>query len=117
MKWVKTIVFSVFVLVVTQLAWGQNHDPFILERVERIKSVKLFPNPATDYLSIKFETPQAKVVKVTLHNIIGNLLDVDSEIVDDYEILLKVKDLPEGVYLLSIKDEGNAQGSFKFLKR
>lgn len=79
--------------------------------------MKIFPNPATDYLSIKFEAPLAKTIKLTLHNIIGNSLEVESEIVDDHEIRLKVKDLPAGVYLLALKEDGRSQSCFKFLKR
>ncbi len=117
MKWVKAIVFSYLALSLTHFAVGQAHDPFVMDRLEGVKSVKLFPNPASDFLSLKFETPVAKTVKVTVHNIIGNRLEVDSEAIDDYELRLKVKDLPEGVYLLSIKGEDNAQSTFKFLKR
>lgn len=117
MKWVKTIVFSFLALSLTQFAAGQSHDPFIVDRPDPVKSAKLFPNPASDYLSIKFESPVAKMVKVTVHNIIGNLLEVDNEVIDDYELHLKVKELPEGVYFLSIKDDTNTQASFKFLKR
>ena len=32
-----------------------------------------------------------------------------NEIVDDYEIRLRVKDLPAGVYLLALRDAGNSQ--------
>ena len=53
-----------------------------------------------------------------LHNIIGNALEVESEIVDDNEVRLKVKDLPAGYYLLSVKDESSGfKGVYKFLKR
>ena len=117
MKWVNSFVFSLLAILLTQFAVGQSQDPFVREKTDPAKMVKLYPNPATDYLVVKFETAKAKTVKVALHNIIGNLLDVDTEIVDDYELRLRVKDLPEGVYLLSIKDENSTQGSFKFLKR
>lgn len=117
MKWVKAVVFGLLALSLTQFAAGQAHDAFVPDRTDPVKSVKLFPNPASDYLSLKFETPAAKTFKVTLHNIIGNRLDVDMEFLDDYELRVKVKDLPEGVYLLSVKDESNNIRSFKFLKR
>ncbi len=117
MKPVKTIVFSVLILLITQLAWGQNHDPFSPEKNDPLKTVKIYPNPATDYLSVKFETPLARTVKMTLHNIIGNTLEMESEIVDDYEIRVRVKELPAGVYLLAVKDTDNSQNCFKFLKR
>ena len=116
MRGIKTIVFGVLVVFVTQFAVAQSHDSFAAVGADPIKTVKIFPNPATEYLSIKFETPIAKSVKVTLHNIIGNSLDVESEIIDEYELRLKVKDLPTGYYLLALKDEGNARGSMKFLK-
>ncbi len=116
MKWSKPIIFTVFVLWLTQFAVAQSHDSFASVSVDPVKSVKIFPNPATDFLSIKFETPIAKTIKVTLHNIIGNLLEVESEIVDEFEIRLKVKDLPTGYYLLALKDEGNSRSSIKFLK-
>lgn len=117
MRSVKTILFSVIMVLVTQIAWAQAHDPFSPDRTDPSKVVKLFPNPATDYISVKFETPRAKSVKLTLHNIIGNTLDVENEIIDDYEIRLKVKELPAGVYLLAVRDEDNLRSSFKFLKR
>lgn len=117
MRPLKTLLFAVILIFITQTAWGQGLDVFSPERGEPIKLVKIFPNPATEYLSIKFEIPQARTIKLTLHNIIGNSLEVESEIIDDHEIRLKVKDLPAGVYLLAVKADGRSQSSFKFLKR
>ncbi|MBA4145916.1 MAG: hypothetical protein DI538_05825 [Azospira oryzae] len=83
-----------------------------------VKSIHLFPNPAVEYLSVRFETPQAKTVKFALHNIIGNEIAVESEIQDEYEIHLKVKDLPTGYYLLTVREgASNQRSTFKFLKR
>ena len=117
MKLGKTIFLSLLILLITHFAWGQSHDDFSQDRTEPIKLVKLFPNPATDFLIIKFQTPLARTVKLTLHTIIGNSLEVESEIVDDFEIHLRVKDLPSGYYFLAMKDDGHQSSSFKFLKR
>ncbi len=103
--------------LVTQFAVAQGHDSFPQDPNEAAKLVKIFPNPAADYLSVKFETPKAKTIKLTLHNIIGNTMEVESELVDEYEIRLRVKDLPTGVYVLAVKEDGAPQNSFKFLKR
>lgn len=116
MRFTKAIILSIFLASGAQFAAAQQHDAFSQPQ-DPIKTVKIFPNPATDYLNVKFETPLAKTIKITLHNIIGNSLEVESEIVDEYEIRVKVKDLPTGVYLLAVKDDANTQGSFKFLKR
>lgn len=85
---------------------------------ESVKSVKLFPNPATEFVSVKFDTPQARKVKFNLHNIIGNEMPLDAEVIDDYEVHIRVKDFATGVYLLSFKnDETGQKSAFKFLKK
>lgn len=117
MRLFKTLLLIVMIGFMAQIGWAQGGDVFNAERTEPAKSVRLFPNPAVDFLSIKFETPQARAVHLTLHTIIGNSLEVDKEIVDDFEVRVKVKDLPTGYYLLAIKDDSGQRSSFKFLKR
>jgi hypothetical protein len=85
---------------------------------ELSKSVKLYPNPAIEFVSVKFETPQAKKVKFNLHNIIGSEMPVESEVIDDFEVHIKVKDFSTGVYLLSIRNEETGlKSAYKFLKK
>jgi len=117
MRPLKAIFFTFFVVLASQIAWGQNHDSAAPDRSEAVKMVKAFPNPAIDFFSLKFEQPVAKEMKVTVHNIIGNVIEVETEVLDEYEIRLRVKELPVGVYLLAIKDTDNFQNSIKFLKR
>jgi hypothetical protein len=81
-------------------------------------AVKLYPNPAVEYLNVSFDEPIAKHSRLTVHNIIGNVLDVETETIDDHEIRVRVKDLPVGYYLLAIRDEqNNSRSTLKFLKR
>jgi hypothetical protein len=117
MRLAKTLFLGAFLSFVTHFAVGQAHDTFPPEHGDSAKLVKIFPNPAVEYLSVKFETPKARTIKLTLHNIIGNTMEVESELVDEYEIRLRVKDLPTGVYVLAVKEDGAPQNSFKFLKR
>jgi hypothetical protein len=115
----------IFVLVglvgISRVGLGQGREGISLpgyQQADQTKSVKLFPNPATEFLSIRLETPSVKQAKLTLHNIIGNSIDIESEIIDDYEVRLKVKDLSSGYYLLAVKDESSGlKGVYKFLKR
>ncbi len=82
------------------------------------KQVKLYPNPAVEFLTVKFETPQARKVKLVLHNIIGSQLETESEVIDEYEVKIKVKDLSTGFYLLLVKNEETGlKGAYKFLKK
>lgn len=81
-------------------------------------SVSVFPNPATEYIHIKFEQPIAIKSRVTVHNIIGNVLEVERENIDEHEVRLRVKDLPVGYYLLAVREEEtNSASTLKFLKR
>jgi hypothetical protein len=83
-----------------------------------INTVSIFPNPAIEFLNVKFEEPIAKTARLTIHNVIGNIVDVESETIDEHEIRLKVKDLPVGYYLLAVRDEeSNSRSTLKFLKR
>lgn len=82
------------------------------------KSVHIFPNPATEFVHVKVEEFPASKVKLTLHNILGNKVEIETEIVDEHEIRVKVKDLASGYYLLAVKEEeAKYRGTFKFLKR
>lgn len=103
-------------------AFGQGFSPnkedIYSMSADPIKSVQIFPNPSTDFVHVKFETPYAKKVKLSVHNILGNIMEIEQELMDEHEIRIKVKDLPTGYYLVSIKDERGTTGStFKFLKR
>lgn len=82
------------------------------------KSVHLFPNPAMEFVDVRLDQFPAQNVKLTVHNIIGNELQVETEILDEHLIRVKVKDLVSGYYLLAVKDEeSNFRGTYKFLKR
>lgn len=116
---------KIFVLVglvgISRVGLGQGREEMSLpgyQHPDFVKSMKLYPNPATDFISLKLEAPNAQHVKLTLHTIIGNSLEVESEIIDENEVRLKVKDLASGYYLLAVKDERSGfKGVYKFLKR
>lgn len=123
MKTVKALLLSISLVGVALAAQAQSGEPFDKVdgqlRPEFSKtSVQLFPNPATEFLTVKFEEPVAKKTRLALHNILGSGVEAEQEVIDDFEVRLRVKDLPTGYYLLSLKDEHtNQRGTFKFLKR
>jgi hypothetical protein len=106
-------------LLMAQLCLAQGHEELAVpDRSNAVKSVQIFPNPATDYLSLRFESPHAKKIRLVVYTIIGNTLDVETEVLDDYELRVKVRDLPSGYYLVAIHDsEANSKNTYKFLKR
>ena len=120
MKSVRTIFFILALTVIGLSAHAQKDEMTTsgAPSIDLSKSVSVFPNPAIEYLNVKFETPIAKQTKLTVHNVIGNVVDVESETIDEYEIRLKVRDLPVGYYLLAVRDEeSNSRSTIKFLKR
>ena len=116
----KTLFFSLIFLFMEFSAFAQgfgSHKEFA-SGTDPIKKVEIYPNPSTDFVHIKFETELAKKTKLTVYNILGNAMEAEQEVIDGYEIKIKVKDLPAGYYLVSIKDKAGVVGStYKFLKR
>lgn len=120
MKHVRTLLFIFAFAVIGLSANAQLKDESAAAPLQYdfSRTVSIFPNPAIEYLNIKFEDPIANKTKIAVHNIIGNILDVESEMIDEHEIRLKVKDLPVGYYLLAIRNEdSNSKSTIKFLKR
>lgn len=111
-----TFVCAVMTVIISM---GQvKEDSFYQRTPDPIKSVEIFPNPATEFVTVKFANPIANKVKFSVHNVIGNIMELESEIVDEHEIKIRVKDLATGYYLVSVKDErSNLSSTIKFLKR
>ena len=111
----------VIALPAFQLAMAQSQpeiQPTAAQEVNLTKSVHLFPNPATEFVDVKLDQFPADKVRLTVHNIIGNELQVETEVLDEHLIRVKVKDLASGYYLLAVKDEESKfRGTYKFLKR
>jgi len=120
MKLGKFILIAFSMMVLSKLSFGQvsnEHLPLSFNS-DLMKTVQVYPNPATDFVNIKLELPVAKRLKIDLHNIIGSSLDVETEVIDDFEIRIKTKDLPLGYYMIALRDaDSGVKGSFKFLKR
>lgn len=83
------------------------------------RKISLYPNPATeDYVYVNLDALPSAKVKLTLHNIIGNEIPAEVEIVSPSELRLRIKDLASGYYLVAIREEGSRfKGTYKFLKR
>lgn len=102
-------------------AFAQAPSGFEMEQTERAdisKSVHIYPNPTTEFVNVRLEHLNMDNVKVTMHNIIGNEINIETERVDEHEVRIRVKDFDAGYYLLALKDERSSfKGTYKFLKR
>lgn len=88
------------------------------ERQDLSKSVRIYPNPAEDeFVHVQVENVDLTEAKVSLHNIIGNEMHVEKEMLDEQTLRIKVKDLAPGYYLIGLNDEKQKlKGVYKFLK-
>ncbi len=112
------LAFACFVMTV-MVSMGQvKEETFFHRTPDLIKSVEIFPNPATEFVNVKFTSSIANKVRFSVHNVIGNTMELESEVIDEHEIRIRVKDLATGYYLISVKDERtNLSSTYKFLKR
>lgn len=86
--------------------------------VDFTKSITIFPNPAVDWIHVKVGQVAVDEISITVHNVLGGRMEVESERVNDSEIRLRVKDLAAGYYFLAVKDdEQRFRGTYKFVKR
>jgi hypothetical protein len=118
-RFLQLLVFTWILVVSAQASFSQGIDteqPFGV-RNEKF-TVKLFPNPATEYLNVEIKNGLPGETHFTLYNIIGNPVKLELEKIDDKEYRINVKDIPPGYYLLALKDEeGKFNQTYKFLKR
>jgi hypothetical protein len=95
---------------------SQGHDDF---GQPSAKSVHIFPNPASDlseYINVRVAPFNSQKVKLSLHNIIGNEINVETEVVDEHELRMKIKELASGYYFVTVQDEiSNFRGTYKLL--
>lgn len=119
MKFLNRILITLFFSLSSLAAVAQDYDGGIQpERTNLSKSIKIFPNPATEYVHLSLDILKASTVKITLHNILGNQITVEQEETGEHEVRLRIKDLPTGYYLIALRDEESRfKGTYKFLKR
>jgi hypothetical protein len=114
------IKFFVLALLIATAGFSQSSVEYTAnaELASISQSIKLYPNPTTEYLNVKFDHVKADNVSLVVRNVIGNEMKIEIEVIDEHEIQVKVKDLAAGYYLLAIRDdETKFRGTYKFLKR
>ncbi len=83
--------------------------------------VSLFPNPATDYLQIKYSLDKSREVQLTILDLSGRTLWVLENTSRDsgtYNVRYDGSELPEGVYLLQLRTEATQlTEKFEVIKR
>lgn len=69
-------------------------------------SIKLYPNPSREFISLKFEESFAEGFKLTLHDILGRAVREYEFYFAGKEVMIPVNDLPFGRYTAQISYKG-----------
>lgn len=86
--------------------------------LEPRSDVKLFPNPAVDYLIVELKDENMTSVEFELNNIIGNTFSLRSEKINGNRYKFYVKDLSPGYYFLTVKDNDSGyKRAYRFVKK
>ena len=117
----RTLYFTIILSAIISTAMAQESPGNVYgqpERMELSKSVQIYPNPAGDeFIHIRVENVDLSEAKVSLHNIIGNEMRVEKDMLDENTLRIKVKDLATGYYLIGLNDDKQKlKGIYKFLK-
>ncbi len=113
-----TIFLSAFLFLGSVATKAQALEDAPTERMNLAKFTHIYPNPATDFIYIKLDQLSIDKMKITMHNIIGNQINIETEVMSEYEVRIRVKDFAAGYYLLALKDDKTKfSGTFKFVKR
>ncbi|MEO9870686.1 S8 family serine peptidase [Ekhidna sp.] len=91
-------------------------DPFVvLSALDKTKVIEVYPNPATDVLYIK-SFNQTKNVKISMFDFSGRRIrQITREFSGESEFELPVKDLPKGMYFITITDDSSESQSVRVI--
>ncbi len=93
-------------------------DRFSNDQLTNNNEIKLYPNPTVEYLQVRINNSTIKSPKLIVHNIIGNVVEVEIRKTGVSQYTVKVKDLAPGYYLIAIRDDQGSFGeTYKFMKR
>jgi len=98
------------------------HQPMLSARAispsaARGYDIKIFPNPTQELLNVFIKTPEAEDLKLTLVDVTGKTIYTRWVPSGTPEIQVRVKHLPEGMYMLSVvSTKGYRINSFKVIK-
>ena len=111
------LIISLLLLFLSAASFSQGNAE-LNEKADLTKSITIYPNPSTDFVNIKLGVLNARQVKLTLYNILGNEVQAETEVIDDHEVRVRVKEFSTGYYLIAVRDEQTQfRGTYKFLKR
>ncbi|MFZ9045018.1 MAG: T9SS type A sorting domain-containing protein [Cyclobacteriaceae bacterium] len=111
------------ILIVLLVFAGLNSSAqYILTRATESAQIEIkvdiYPNPATDYLTVELSEVNAGNVEFELRSMIGTTIRISPEKIGYNQYRIPLKEYATGYYFLIVQDERiRFKKAFKFLKR
>ena len=78
----------------------------------------VYPNPASEFIILESNTKNIKEFNFQIHSIIGNKINVSSNIISNNKIKFSVKEISNGYYFVIVaNDKSKYKKALKFLKK
>jgi len=102
----------------TMFTQGFQQGTYIITALSQIKDLQFaitaFPNPATDFITLKIEKPELENMQYTLTELSGRVLQTNYITNNHHQINLR--GIATGAYFLNIQSENKTIKSFKIIK-
>jgi hypothetical protein len=114
----KTLLFSLLLTVAFAFqSQAQDRNDLSAKKNGQVK-VEVFPNPATNYLTVDLSKLSLQDPKIEIRNIIGSKMTFRSEKLGRNKQRLDVQDYPPGYYLVLVRDDKTKfQQTVRFSKK
>ncbi len=93
-------------------------DPSALSKIESVKSIKAFPNPANDLITIVVDLKFDSEITLTITDLLGRQIEsrqLDNATSGINQVDISISDLSNGIYLYRVNTGGRSYTS-KFIK-
>jgi hypothetical protein len=80
-------------------------DVSVGEHLKPNLNVSIFPNPASDFINLKFENYYFSTGNITIYDMLGNIVFVKDIVEYENELQIDIKSLPSGIYMVLAKDK------------
>tara|TARA_B100001996_G_scaffold377470_1_gene360141 strand:+ start:497 stop:820 length:324 start_codon:yes stop_codon:yes gene_type:complete len=95
-------------------------SPILLNAQELNNEFKfdIYPNPASEFIVLESNTKNIQDFNFQIHSIIGNKINVSSNIISNNKIKFSVKEISNGYYFIIVaNDKSKYKKALKFLKK
>ena len=115
----RTVVLACLILGMTLCfqSMAQDREELAAENEIKIK-VEVFPNPATNFLTVDLSKLSLEEPKIEIRNIIGSKMIARTEDLGQKQYRLDIQDYPRGYYLVLVRDDKSKfQQTVRFSKK